>query len=213
MPIAIGGISSSCGFVYSLIVASPNNALAVWCLISTQCITSKLNFDSWKGYWAIWVIKSAKLRIYLSASWSIRMVNWWPSKYGREKRKAPTIAMHSRWASSNRSLPVVRELERYLIGLFVSFRCFCNNTELICTLHASASTKMFPPELSSVRSGEDIIASLFESMVERSLHLHEIKDGSWSPFRPLLSQAAIQAKLVTIRRKMLHNPRTERGFV
>lgn len=110
-----------------------------------RCTTSKSNPDSRRRDCAFWPVGSVKLRIHFNASWSVLIVNRWPSKHGCKKRTALSIARLYRLVVSCGFSASVREWYQSPIGLVVSSGCFCSETQLTWTFHASVSSVMCPP--------------------------------------------------------------------
>lgn len=94
--IARRGMPSSSGLLSSPFVARRGNASSACCLIPVRCTTLKSISDSRRRYWASRLVKSAKLRVHLRASWSRLIVYGLTFKCGCKWKMAHTIAIRTR---------------------------------------------------------------------------------------------------------------------
>lgn len=147
--------------VSSSFVASRNNASGAWYLIPARYTSSKSNSDSRSCSRASWFVECAKLRICVNASWSVRMVNRWPSKNRRKKKMAFTIARYLFWVVSLHFSLLVRERGKFPSYLAVSSGYFCSKTRPIWTMHGSVSSIMCPLKL-CLRQDRRVYQHVFE---------------------------------------------------
>lgn len=153
---------------------SCDSPLAAWSFISAQWMTSKSNFVERRRQRASYPVDLARLSIHLSASWSVRIVKRWPSRYDRERNTDPTIARRSGCVVLYGCLVSVGKRDQYPIGFVVSADCFSSRLQFICALHVSVSSVMYSLEYETDSTGGDTRAFFRVSMAWSSLLLRGV---------------------------------------
>lgn len=95
---------------------SRDRASAVWCLISALRTTSKTNSDRLTCHLAGLPISLVKPSIKRCESWTVRMIHFVSSGYGRSKCTAHTIVRHSRCVVSHACMVLIDDLDQYPTG-------------------------------------------------------------------------------------------------
>lgn len=88
------GSSSSSGVLSLPSMGSHHRASSAWCMTPAQCTTSKSNSNIRSCHRVIISVASAKFEIHQSEQWSVRMVSYVPSEYGRRRSTHQTMAIN-----------------------------------------------------------------------------------------------------------------------
>lgn len=96
---------------------------------------------------ASFLVESRRLRIHLSLLWSVVIENRWPARFGLGRNEVQTIVRHSQRVVLLCCSVSASKHNQYSMFLVGSSDGFWSNTQPICTLHASVSSAICPPEL------------------------------------------------------------------